>query len=209
MQVAGYYASNGYIDDIVIDTNDAYAYLATMNEGLEIIDLENTFNPYRIGQYIGNNYSGFSHIKLFEDMQKVYLKDGSKWDIVDIGDPTEPEHEAYMEDTSIYGGDLSPYGVIVEENSETIKTANGNSGSLNLILYSNIDVNLTMEVIVSPENKIDIGTYVSEITLYPEEKKIIHIPYTVMEDYDKPVEITINFSNENIVLKKKIYMKIE
>jgi len=208
MQLTGFYSSNGYIEGMAVDSNDTFAYLATLNEGLEIIDIQDIWTPYRIGQYMGDD--GFYATRLLEDDQKLYLRAYTQWDVVDISDPSEPVHIKFIDDNHTEAAVESKFGVVIQDSIDEINSSTGEEGSFNLVLQSNIDINLTAQVITSPENIIIIdNSYDTEIGLHADKSKEITIHYTVIDSSDKPVAISIQFSNEEIILEKKVHVMID
>ena len=208
MQEIGFYKSYGYIEGIDVDRNNTFAYLATINEGLEIIDLEDKFNPYRIGNYM-EDYNSFSQVRLLDNEKQVYLSSYQHLDIIDVSKPSDPVYVSSLDNVKKYYPPYSKFGAVIQNGIEEINVSVGEEGSLVLELKSNIDINLTVQVATVPDDIMAIDKQTTEMTLLSNTSKKMNIFYIVQDQPSETVMLTIKLFNNNITLEKRVRMLID
>ena len=206
MHLAGFYPSYGYIEGMAIDRNDTYAYLGTLNEGVEIIDIQDGTSPYRIGQYLGDNYNSYSTIRVIEEEQKIYARDYLYWDIIDISTPADPKHIKFIEHQEQDIGKVGKYGVSIFDTNESVYVSMGESRSVDFNIASNIDLNLTL--MVNTDNNdtilIESSDFRKDVTVISHINTEVSIPFTVIGGLGEKTQIKIELFNSDILLKKQI-----
>lgn len=85
----GSYDTTGSVKDVTISKDGTKAYVADGNEGLLILDINDSANPAQLGLY--DTYGNANKVVISSDETKAYIADGSDGlKIIDISDSTNP-----------------------------------------------------------------------------------------------------------------------